>query len=180
MSAYVDWLKRGLNKHLARRVSLDNLELIIENGRAFNVMRDALVSRYIYEHDNTWAKTQLTKDMFQLLPIDYKSVSFPSRYCVATYAGGLGSERVHCLAKLFMKHPYVRQAGDDCTRFILFGQRPENMLILAVHTDRRSSSNSPHLGGGAKGRTHKAYVLGNQWINYDISLPGPTMGYKIR
>lgn len=180
MSIYINWLKRGLRKNLAQRISLDDLEIIVENGRAFNIMHESLATRGIAEPNNTWAKTPLTKSIFQTLPWHYKAVSFPCRYCVAVYPTGTDPAGRHCLLKIFMLHPYVRQAGTDCTRFMVFGQRPENMLILAVHTADRSSSNSPHLGGGTCGRTHKSYVLGNQWIHYGISLPGPTMGYKIR
>lgn len=178
-NAYLKWLRKGLRPHLAKHVRLDNLELIIENGRAFNIMYDALVSSAIAEPGNTWAKTPFQKDVFQLLPIHYKSVSFPSRYRVATYPGCVSPAGVHCLVKIFMAHPYMRKAGDDCTRIMLFGQKPENMLILAVHTDRRQEyytgrDNTTH------GRTHKSYVYNGKWIHYGYSIPKPTMGYKIR
>ena len=180
MSVYINWLRRGLRTHLARRISLDDLELIVENGRAFNIMHDALTSRHIAEPNNTWAKTPLTKSIFQTLPWHYKSVSFPCRYCVSTFPTGTDPAGTHCLLKIFMSHPYVRQSGTDCTRFMLFGQRPENMLILAVHTDNRSSGNSNRVSVAETGRTHKSYVHDNKWIHYGISIPRPTMGYKIR
>jgi hypothetical protein len=183
MSVYINWLKRGLRTHLARRISLDDLELIVENGRAFNIMHDSLATRGIAEPNNTWAKTPLTKSIFQTLPWHYKSVSFPCRYCVSTFPTGTDPAGTHCLLKIFMSHPYVRRAGTDYTRFMVFGQRPENMLILAVHTDDSRSSTSWVEGrapSGTAGRTHKSYVLGKQWIHYGLSIPGPTMGYKIR
>jgi hypothetical protein len=177
--AYIDWLRRGLRTHLARRISLDDLELIVENGRAFNIMHDSLASRHIADPNNTWAKAPVTKSIFQTLPWHYKAVSFPCRYCVATFPTGTDPAGTHCLLKIFMSHPYVRRAATDCTRFMVFGQRPDNMLILAVHTENRSSGTSNSISVAETGRTHKSYVLDKQWIHYGLSIPGPTMGYKI-
>ena len=152
-------------------VARESLELVIENGYDFKKTRARIIENDIEDDVKSWFWTCLNEDALQLLPIDIKSISHPTPIKCSIYRDSYYPPGKAYLPQYFDEQPHVR-TGASTVRFLVFGKRLQHMLVIAVITNIDN-------GGLGRGRTHKAYLRGQSWIQYGMPLKSPTMGFKI-
>lgn len=163
------WLRRGLAIYMRSRVTREALGLIIEDGYEFTKTRQCIIENDIEDDIKTWCWAPLNADALQLLPIDIKSISHPTAVKCSIFRDSYYPAGKAHLPAMIDNHPYVRN-GASTVRILVFGTRPENMMVISVTTNRMK---------GFNGRVHKAYLNNKSWITYGISLQSPTMGFKL-